>query len=69
MRIDEDDCEHDCFTIITAYPAGTPIGDLTHGQVMNKQFTRLVVAFHTPTPSSCPPPEGERELGDPEVAG
>jgi protein-L-isoaspartate(D-aspartate) O-methyltransferase len=37
---------------ITAYPAGTPLGELASGQVMDKQFTRLVVAFSTPAPSS-----------------
>ena len=46
--------------VITAYPAGAPIGERANGQIMEKQFTRLVVAFHTPTPSSCPPPEDEK---------
>lgn len=31
--------------LITAYPAGAPVGELASGQVMDKQFTRLVVAF------------------------
>ncbi len=31
--------------VITAYPAGTPVDELASGQVIDKQFTRLVVAF------------------------
>lgn len=31
--------------VITAYPAGMPLGKLTSGQIMDKQFTRLVVTF------------------------
>ncbi|MGH3913957.1 MAG: methyltransferase, FxLD system [Pseudonocardiaceae bacterium] len=31
--------------LITAYPAGTPIGMPANGQIMHKQFTRLVVTF------------------------
>ncbi len=31
--------------VITAYPAGAPIRDLACGQIMTKQFTRLMVAF------------------------
>ncbi|MGH4000825.1 MAG: hypothetical protein ACRDTJ_25560, partial [Pseudonocardiaceae bacterium] len=31
--------------IITAYPAGAPVGKLASGQLMEKQFTRLIVAF------------------------
>jgi hypothetical protein len=34
--------------VITAYPTGTPIGELAGGQVMDKQFTRLTVTFRTP---------------------
>ncbi|MBV9013641.1 MAG: methyltransferase, FxLD system [Pseudonocardiales bacterium] len=33
--------------VITAYLAGVPLGELAGGQVMDKQFTRLVVAPHT----------------------
>lgn len=31
--------------VITAYPAGAPVGELANGQVIDKQFTRLVVTF------------------------
>lgn len=38
--------------VISAYPAGTPDEQLTHGLVINKQFVRLVISFENPTATS-----------------